>query len=216
VGNSVDKAIAALAERQRGYATRRQLLDLGLGAEAVKYRVRTGRLIAVHAGVYAVGHVPTSAADCASAAVLACGRDAILSHGSATSLWRIDNRWQRPFEVTVSTARHRRGIRVHRVTNLTRRDIRRHLGIRVTSPARTILDVAPRFTDKALTRAINDLRISHQLRLSDLAELLSRCPKQPGARRLRQFVEIPRGPTRSEFEDAFMAFTARSISRPLK
>jgi very-short-patch-repair endonuclease len=209
VGNSVDKAIAALAERQRGYATRRQLLDLGLGAEAVKYRVRTGRLIAVYAGVYAVGHVPTSGADCAWAAVLACGPGALLSCGSAASLWRIDNRWRRPFEVTVSTGRHRRGIRIHRATSLTRRDVRRHLGIRVTSPARTILDVTPRLTDKVLTRAVNDLRVSRQLRLSDLAELLNRCSNKPGAGRLRHFVETPRGPTRSEFEDAFLALCAR-------
>ena len=34
----------------------------------------------------------------------------------------------------------------------------------MTSPARTVFDIAPRLTDKALTRAVNDLRIARRLR----------------------------------------------------
>jgi hypothetical protein len=77
----------------------------------------------------------------------------------------------------------------------------------VTSPARTVLDNAPRLRDRALTRAVNDLRLANYLRLEDLAELLERCPRHAGAGRLRRFVQDPRGPTRSQFEDAFHAFT---------
>ncbi len=143
MSDAVDKAIAALASRQRGYATREQLLGIGLGSEAIRYRVGKGRLIVVHAGVYAVGHLPVAGADRAFAAVLACGPGAVLSHGTAACLWGVDDRWRTPFEVIVKTARRRPGIRMHRVT-LTRRDVRRHKGIRVTSPARMLLDIAPR------------------------------------------------------------------------
>jgi Transcriptional regulator, AbiEi antitoxin/Protein of unknown function (DUF559) len=208
VAGAADKASARLAGRQRGYITRRQLLDLGLGPDAVAYRVRTGRLIPVHAGVYAVGHAPVSSPDRAYAAVLACGPAAILSHGTAASLWGVDKRWQTPFEVTVPSVRRRPGIRIHRA-KLYRRDIRRHDGIRVTSPARTVLDIAPRLTDRALTRAVNDLRIARHLRATDLQDLINRCPTHHGVPRLRALVDPHRGPTRSELEDAFQDLTER-------
>ena len=181
---SVDMLIANLANRQRGYVTRQQLLKLGLGPDAVRYRIRIGRLIPVYAGVYAVGHLPTLPQDRAVGALLACGAGAVLSHSSAATLWGIFKRWEMPFEVTARTIRQRLGIRIHRAV-LGRQDISYQAGIRVTSPARTLLDIAPRMTDKALTRAVNDLRRPGYLRLDQLAELLSRFPRNPGSGRLR-------------------------------
>jgi Transcriptional regulator, AbiEi antitoxin len=209
MAEAIDKAMAAVAKRQRGYVTRRQLLHLGLGRQAIDYRLRLGRLIPVYAGVYAVGHVPIGAADRAAGALLACGPEAVLSHGSAASLWGFFKRWELPFEVTTVGDRRPRTIRVHRSTSLTRKDIGHHLGLRVTTPARTILDIAPRLTDKALTRAVNDARLSNYLRLPALGELLERCSRHPGAKRLTPFLQAPSGPTRSEFEDEFLAFTKR-------
>ena len=52
----LDRAIAELAGRQHGVVARRQLAALGLGRKAIEYRLRAGRLHAVHRGVYAVGH----------------------------------------------------------------------------------------------------------------------------------------------------------------
>jgi hypothetical protein len=204
----IDWSIGRIAGRQRGYVTRTQLREAGLGKDAVTYRIKVGDLIPVHTGVYALGHAPQAFADRAYAAVLACGRSALLSHGSAASLWGIYDRWWTPFEVIVETARRRPGIRSHRAT-VDRKDVRRHLGIRVTSPARTVFDIAPRLTDRALTRAVNELRIERRLNLEQLAELVARLPRHPGARRVKPLIETPKGPTRSELEDAFVAFTKR-------
>jgi Protein of unknown function (DUF559) len=204
----IDESIGRIAGRQRGYVTRAQLLELGLGPEAIRSRVKLRRLILIHRGVYALGHAPEAPRDRAYAAVLACAPDGVLSHGSAASLWGIYDRWWTPFDVIVDTARRRPGIRIHRAT-LTRSDIRRHLGIRVTSPARTVFDIAPRLTDKALIRAVNELRIQRLIKLDHLADLVARLPRHPGARRVKPLIESPRGPTRSELEDAFVAFTAR-------
>ena len=97
----LDAAIAALARKQHGYVTREQLLELGLGVGAIKFRIGAGQLIAVYSGVYAVGHLPSLPIDRAAAAVLACGPTAALSHGSAVSLWGWDTKyWRLPFEVT--------------------------------------------------------------------------------------------------------------------
>jgi hypothetical protein len=215
MADPADREIATLAKRQRGWVTRRQLLALGESRYEVDYRVKAGRLIAVYAGVYAVGHLPTLPQDRAFGALLACGQGALLSHGSAAAVWGVFKRWELPFEVTAGSARRRAGIRVHRAV-LTRMDVTNQLGLRVTSPARTVLDVAPRLTDKALARAVSQLRQSQHLRLADLAELLHRVQRHPARKRLLPFVERPTGPTRSEFEDAFIAFAERfGLPRPL-
>jgi very-short-patch-repair endonuclease len=217
VSADVEAAITALAARQHGHITRAQLIALGVGAGAVKHRVRIGRLIRVHAGVYAVGHQPTNPVDCAAAAVLACGRGAVLSHGSAASLWGLNHGWELPYEITVTNGhRPRDGITTHRVRVLERSEVRTQLGIRVTSPVRMLLDIAPRFDDVALTRAVNDLRLAGYVSTGQLGEVLERTRNRPGLKRLRQIVEdSTKAPTRSAMEDEFRRFAERfGLPRP--
>jgi hypothetical protein len=205
-----DKAIAALARKQHGYITRLQLLEIGMRPGEIKYRIKTGSLIPVYAGVYAVGHVPLGQEARAHAAVLACGDGAVLSHGSAASLWKYVKRWTPPFEVTAPTDHRRNGIKVHRTKTLTRFDVTRQLGIPVTSPARTVFDMAPRFkTDQSLRRFVNDARLTYTFHLAALAELLVRHPRHPATKRLMPFVEAPTGLTRSGLEDLFVDFARR-------
>jgi hypothetical protein len=199
--------VTALAGSQYGYVTRSQLLAIGLTCAAIRHLIKTGYLIPVHAGVYAVGHVNNSPVARAAAAVLACGKDAALSFGSAASLWGLDRYWSLAFEVTVPKSHRRReGITVHRCRTLGWRDVTRHLGVRVTSPARTVLDNAPRVTDERLTRMVNDGRHSRFLHLEAVADVIERNPGHPGTKRLKPFVQNRRGPTRSELEDRFVAF----------
>jgi very-short-patch-repair endonuclease len=198
-----------LAARQYGLVTRGQLIELGLTRGAIEHRIKIGRLIVVHRGVYAVGHRRTEPLAVAAAAVLTGGPGAVLSHSSAAFLWGLMKHWQEPAEITLAVDRRRAGIRVHISRALTRRDIRHHWGMRVTSPARTLLDIAPGLTDLALARAVNDARHNRHLYLADLSELLERQPTHPGARTLRPFVERATGPTRSEFEDRFAEIAKR-------
>jgi hypothetical protein len=125
------------------------------------------------------------------AAVLACGRGAVLSHTSAAALWGL-SRWRQPLEVTAPHARRHDGVRVHRSRTLTRADVTRHYGIPTTTPARTLQDLARVLDPPALTRAVNDARLRHFIR-----------------------VDAETGPTRSVFEDAFLAFVDRhGLPRP--
>jgi predicted transcriptional regulator of viral defense system len=209
VHRPIDSAIAAIADSQHGNITREQLLALGVDDKKIGYRVKAGRLHRVHRGIYAVGRPPRTALERAAAAVLACGPGAALSHFSALALWRLAQRWPTSFEVTITDDRRPRGIRVHRCDGLARRDFRRHDGIRVTSPARTLLDCAPYLSDRRLARAVNAARQSRNLRLTELADVIERFPAHRGARRLGVLLDARGGPTRSEWEDAFPAFCRR-------
>lgn len=210
MARTLDSAIAAVAGPQHGVITRDQLLELGLGKEAIAYRQRTGRLHRLHPGVYAVGHRPVSPHAHALASVLACGPGAALSHGSAATLWGLSKHWRTPLEVITRCRRQPARLRVHRSRTLAGKDVTRHYGIPVTTPVRTLLDLADRLTDAGLARAVNDLRLARYLSLADLAELVDRHAATRATKRLRQSLAHPeRAPTRSEFEDAFLAFAKR-------
>ena len=206
---TVDAAIAAAATKQLGNVTRQQLFDLGLSKHDVFYRVKVGRLFRLYPGVYAVGRPPGTPLERASAAVLACGPGAALSHASAMTLWGYWRRWDRPFEVTIVSDRRPKGIRVHRSRTITWRDTTKQLGIRATTPARTLLDMAPRFKEAALTRNVNNALHSPWLTEGQLVETLGRHPHAPGAKRIASLLGLPGTPTRSGWEDGFPAFCAK-------
>ncbi len=213
---SHDLAIARVAYGQHGNIARAQLLAAGLDDHAIARRVRAGTLHRVYPGVYAVGRPPRVPLERAAAAVLACAPTGCLSHASAMTLWGFWKRWDTPFEVTVTKDRRPRGIKVHRPTTLARRDIRTQLGIRVTSPARALLDIAPRLTEHQRRRAVKEALVSRWLKQDHLAELMHRLPLHPGTKLLTLFVATPTGLTRSELEDAFLAFCERfGLPRPL-
>src|SRR4051794_8743791 len=79
-----DPAVAAIARRQEGMVSTEQLLAAGLGPGAIKWRVRRGRLVPQHRGVYAVGHAARTRRARLWAAVPACGgpEAAAISHSA--------------------------------------------------------------------------------------------------------------------------------------
>jgi very-short-patch-repair endonuclease len=196
-----------LAARQYGYITRAQLQDLGVAPGAIEHRRGTGRLVRVHYTVYSLGTPRREPIARAAAAVLAGGPGAVLSHESAAALWGLRKRWPDPPEITVATDRRRADIRVHTTTTLSKRDTRTHLGIRTTSAARALLDIAPRLPEEQLGRAFNDGRLDRRLYRAELEELLTRLPSHPGTKRLRGLVSTATAaPTRSDWERDFPAF----------
>jgi hypothetical protein len=199
--------VAALADRQLGYVKRVQLLALGAGPEWIRSQILRGWLIRVHAGVYAVGHVPRDARARAYAAVLACGDSAALSHASAAALWGVGE-WPVTPEVSARRQVRRPGIHSHQSRRLGRRDVRTHQGIRVTTPLQTVLDLQPRLTDAQLTRVVNELRVQRHLNAGAFTQL---CAQSLRVNTLLGSAQdnTPERPTRSALEDLFRRFTRR-------
>ena len=208
--SGIESRVRAIASSQFGVATRKQLILAGLGPAAIDYRVRKGGLRVVHAGVYAIGYERQDWISRAMAAVLACGRGAVLSHGSAAAVLEIRPYPRGPIEVSGPRARIRPGIR-HRRRRLPAQMTTLFNGLPVTTVPRTLLDLATVLDERALTRALNEARLRHGTRAAEIERLLAGTMKgQPGAARLARIAVGAQAPTRSVFEDAFLAFLARN------
>jgi Transcriptional regulator, AbiEi antitoxin/Protein of unknown function (DUF559) len=213
----LDRRVSELAAREYGVVTLAQLLGLGLGEHGVYERVRTGRLLRLHRGVYAVGHEQLRGDGYRLAAVLACGPGAVLSHASAAALWSIRASAATIIDVTVPSRAgrlSRSGIRIHRSGRLGVQEVTTKDAIPVTTVARTLLDLADVLPEQALKRAIDE---SEYLRLFDLTSLVAVVSANPGRRgaTLLKVAAEPPHLTRSELEIRFLTLCARhSIPEP--
>ena len=172
-----------LVSRQHGVIARWQLLEIGVGAEAIRWRIAKGRLHPVHRGVYAVGRRELTQLGRWMAAVLACGPAAYLSHVSAAALWKIRPERPGPIQVPLlaDVFRHPKGIRAHRRPNLPPEDVTTHRGIPVTTPTRTLLDLATILTRNQLEAAVNEADVLDLIGPESLRRPTS--PRDPGAPR---------------------------------
>ncbi len=155
-----DRIVAGLARRQYGVVTLAQLHAAGIGSDAVKRRVRAGSLHRIHRGVYAVGHRGLGNEGRWLAAVLAVGESSALGFRSAAEHQRLLSPRSGVVDVITpgSGGRTKRaGIRIHRSSSLTETDVVIRDGIRVTTPARTFMDlrrvVSPAEFRKAVRQA---------------------------------------------------------------
>jgi predicted transcriptional regulator of viral defense system len=212
-----DQRVAAFAARQHGVITFLQLRSLGLTDNEIQRRSTTGRLHRLHRGVYAVGHRALAVEGRLIGAVLAMGEGAVLSHLSAAGLWGIvvSARAHGRSIVDVTCPRHigqRSGIAVHRSRSLPPRDVTRHRAIPVTTPGRTLLDLADvaGLPDRALRRAVREAEVQRLVDHRDLQARLDAAGNgRRGAGRLREIVGAGPAPTRSELEDRTLELLTR-------
>jgi predicted transcriptional regulator of viral defense system len=209
VGEAVARvggAVARLAARQHGVVAARQLRALGVGQDAIEYRLAIGELHRVHAGVYAVGHRRLSDHGRWMAAVLAGGEGATLSHRPAAALAGFRDTLAQTIDVTVPRHRGRRqGIGYHQA-RLHPADRTTIDGIAVTSVPRTLLDLASQLAPNQLDRAFWE---AERLALIDPPQLRSLMARSHGARGVRRLRALagrllpPEVTTRSVLERRF-------------
>jgi hypothetical protein len=201
-----DVRVALAAARNWSVLDVNELRACGLTHDGIWVRVRNGRLHPLHRAVYAVGHAKVPLEGCFLAAVKACAPASQLGRVAAAAHWGL-MRWDyRLPEVVVfgRAAPQHPQILTYETTYLPSEDITTHNGVPVTSPLRTLLDLAGVLEYKALRRAVREAQAR---KLVDLAELARRL-RGPGPRRgraqLRRLIATGPAPTRSELEDTVL------------
>src|SRR4051794_23574506 len=208
------RRIAALAARQHGVITARQLAALGLAQQTVSDHVREGRLHRLHRGVYAVGHTVLTTRGHWMAAVLAAGPGAALSHASAAALWDLRRSAATVVDVSVpgrAGRMKRRGLRIHRPRTLRPTEVTTPQAIPVTPPARTILDLAAALQPHRLERLLDQAEILELTDYPALDAMARAHAGHRGAKRLRSILAAyEAGATlkRSDRERLFLAICA--------
>jgi very-short-patch-repair endonuclease len=183
--------------------TTADLLACGLSPKGISHRVARGRLHRLHRGVYAVGDLALPSLAPFAAVLATCGVNAVLSHWSAARVWRlIEGGEGGDVHVVMACgqARRRPGLVVHRTLSLADSDVERHRGLRVTSVARTLRDLAPRTPLTRLERLVAEALRSQLVTVGELDEV----PK------LRRIVEGGAQLTRSEAERRLLRLVRRA------
>ncbi len=187
-----------LGVRQYGVVSLAQANDLGLTRAAVRARVRRGDLEKVHTGVYRFAGNRITWEQRALAATLLLGPRSALSHTSAGVLFKLDGFTPSPhlpLELTVPRsvrAARARGLTLHRSRSAL--DVTSRRGLRVTSLARTLLDLATVLPEDRLELALDS---AHRLSGScarDLRALCSALPRRtPGLAALQFLIDARAG-----------------------
>ena len=215
---ALDARIAALALRQHGVVSARQLNALGVERGALAHRLKTGRLHRIHRGVYAPGHPILSLKAQVMVAVLAAGDGAVISHAAAALLhgllafnaYRIDVSSPRRLQRSAT-------LRPHQTRTLRPEDVTTVDGIPVTTVARTLLDLAATAPQRHVERALDQAEILRVFDARALEEQIARANGRATKRLAAALARHRDGPTltRSELEEAFLALIDRAgLPRP--
>ncbi len=188
--------------------SRAQLLGAGLSGQTIGRALRAGRLHSLFRGVYAVGHTAIGQTAWWQAALLACGGGAVLSHHTAAQLWSMRRGELFPISVIVP-GNH--GRKLHRINpRRTALHATEHMtldGLAVTTPARTIVDMAAELAPRQLRELVERAQDLHRFNPREIRGAIERHPAPAGQSRptrLHCLLEPDHDGARSHLERLFL------------
>lgn len=167
-------------------------------------RVQRGALIPEYLGVYRVGHQAPSQESDYMAAVKAGGDGAFISGRAALHALGLVKGVAPPPELVSRRELDIKGLKSTRCRALEREDTGVWNGIPITSPARTLIDVAPHLSAEALARACHEAGVKYGTTPREVEDALSRKPNAHGAARLRAIIAGDEKVTLSRLERRFL------------
>jgi hypothetical protein len=187
-----DRRLAAtrIAEKQLGLLTYDQAISLGFSKSALHRLVAAGKWERVLPRVFRLWKLDDSWRQTVQALGFWGGPDGTISHRAAAALWKFDLCEPGPLEITFASPRKppRPGITVHRshVPNAERGELN---GIWVTTPTRTLLDIASCLSDDQLEIAVHSGIRERRTTVERLRSALERSGSRHGSKRLRKLLE---------------------------
>lgn len=215
MNNDGFKALAQLAREQRGLFSVAQAAQFGVPRVQLCRAVSTGLLRRSRRGVYAMSGTPPSRWEPVLAAALVAGPGAVISHSSAAAIHGLYAAELRGIELSRVDGAHVRlaGVTVHRHTLLSSEDCLTRHGVAITSPARTLVDVAPRVSPALLERMLDEGCVARVWTVAAVRACVERLPlAAPGRGRVARLLSL-----RDEAPDADSVLEARVFRalRPL-
>lgn len=213
----VERRIARVGARQDNVISLEELLEAGLGQDAVAYRVKARVMQRLHRGVFLLGAAPPTRVARARAAVMACGEGAVVSHRSAAEMFGLLPATDGDVHVTVPGRNPgvEPGIRLHRIAGFARGEVTNMRGIPVTSVARAICDIAATEPWREVEHARQEALYRRIVTERQMAAVLKREPRRKGAPVVRALIDNPQL-TRSERERALLKLLkAAQLPKPL-
>lgn len=202
--DTADAILARIATSRHGLVTRRWALGAGVTPAELRHRMGVGALLTEYPGVYRVGHRAPSLESRYFAAVLACGGHAQLSGGAAGCLLGLLAGPPRPPEVTALTYRRVAGVITHRTRAWDASECTTWRGVPVTSPARTLVDLAAVLEAHVLARAVHEASVRHRTAPTLVEAALARRPNAAGAANLRRALRGDERVSLSALERSFV------------
>ena len=191
---------------RRGVVEHSELVAARVAANAIKLRVRRKRLIPLWRGVYLVGHGDPAPFALEYAALRFAGPTAALSDRPAAAIYRLLPPQVDPtIHLSLNGKRTSpAGLHLH-TRELDPQDVTTiHGDLRITTPERTILDIAPTLDDEQLENVIA-LAIRNRLTTElKLQAQLERRKGHRGTRRIKQILDLGPEWTASHAERVFL------------
>jgi very-short-patch-repair endonuclease len=150
------------------------------------------------------------------AAVLFCGKGAVLSHRSAAALWGIRQTSRSTIDVTTPRKGRSQGVIRRHYSLLPSDELTEHDGIPVTTVPRTIFDLAAEEPQEAVEAMLREAEYRRLYDPLSLVHLLERHPRRRGTRSARaalQRVQETPGRIETSFEERFAYFLDTHLLR---
>ena len=217
VGDTPDARCAMVAGEQHGCITVEQARSCRLSDEAIRRRTQSGRWRRVLPRTYVLRGAPETWEQRLMAALLWAGDGAVASGPSAAALWELPDFEPGPVQISHEGAKQSgREVTVRRVV-LGALDVSSVRGIPVTSPARTLADLAGTLSPRRFDAALHHCLHNRIATLEDLREVSDRRAGagHPGAGRLRDAVDAYAGRPAASPLEARLAARLRRTRLPL-
>lgn len=176
----VDLEIQKTAMRQHGVICWRQLRTMPLTRRQVRERVSSGAWVRELPGVWRLSWAEPTWMHRVHSAALWGGADAFISHAAAAKLWGFDGIQRDDVDLSSPNQfRTRVGWLVPHLTAPLQREMRRtRCGVPVTSPARTLVDLAGVVAGNVLERAVEDAFRRQLISVPEMQRVVRRMPVQ--------------------------------------
>lgn len=195
-----------------------QLQACSLSKDRIGRATAAGHLHALGGGVYCLAAAPPTPRGRCWAALLRGRPESAISHRTAAVLWALLKDWGALVHLTArSHRRHRAGLAMHQAALAPQDVVQRH-GLRVTSLARTLLDLAATESHAVLLVAVRQALTLHRTRKRSIFAILERAGGHRGRGPLRRALaaiatDPGAGDTRGALEDAFWLALVPHVDR---